>query len=366
MKEPKNFKSGMSTWYKGSEFLKIKAQKIYKEERTKEKRLNVLNENINLPVGIFEKFNMNEWNNKRFKKFFKESGNKLYSLRLVPLKKGLPTLRKKCVPLKETLKWLDKQKINKEDYSYIFKAFTKNVKWSTVFVVNDKGISGEIYQGILLDLIRGSFKNNKTIKFYYDFKKWQFSRNVVGANKFIKKVTNRIKVNSASKRNLIKNKIKTKFANNYIKGYFECIDSVEYDLWFVDYSRVIGDLYSNFDLREGVLEQKDKKDNQLAGYMAYPGKLKGKVKIILNPKKVKNFRKDSVLVTKMTDPKFISLMEKSGAIITEIGGILSHAAIVARELKKPCLVGVKNATKILRDGDIVEVNANKGIIRKLK
>ena len=59
-------------------------------------------------------------------------------------------------------------------------------------------------------------------------------------------------------------------------------------------------------------------------------------------------------------------MQKAAAIVTNRGGILTHAAIVARELGKPCVIGTKNATKILKDGDEVEVDADKGAVKILK
>ena len=65
------------------------------------------------------------------------------------------------------------------------------------------------------------------------------------------------------------------------------------------------------------------------------------------------------------DMNFI-FTEKAGAIVTDEGGLTSHAAIVSRELKIPCIVGTKIATKILKDGDIVEVDAENGIVRKIK
>lgn len=68
----------------------------------------------------------------------------------------------------------------------------------------------------------------------------------------------------------------------------------------------------------------------------------------------------------MTTPDYIQLIKKSSAIITDEGGLLCHAAIVAREFKKPCVIGTKIATKILKDGDLVEVDANKGIVKILK
>ena len=67
----------------------------------------------------------------------------------------------------------------------------------------------------------------------------------------------------------------------------------------------------------------------------------------------------------MTSPEFISAMRNAAAIITDEGGITCHAAIVSRELEIPCLIGTKNATKILKDGDMVEVDTFKGIVRKL-
>ena len=73
-----------------------------------------------------------------------------------------------------------------------------------------------------------------------------------------------------------------------------------------------------------------------------------------------------ILVSPMTTPDFIPAMRKAGAIITDEGGITCHAAIVSRELKKPCIIGTRIATKILKNGDYVKVNATNGIIRIIK
>ncbi len=59
-------------------------------------------------------------------------------------------------------------------------------------------------------------------------------------------------------------------------------------------------------------------------------------------------------------------MKKAAAIISEHGGAICHAAITSRELKTPCIVGVKGATKILKDGDLVEVDADNGVVRIIK
>ena len=110
----------------------------------------------------------------------------------------------------------------------------------------------------------------------------------------------------------------------------------------------------------------------LKGSGTSKGFYKGKVKIIPFDieadlaKKIEEMDKGDVLVTGSTGPEMILACHKAGAIVTEEGGICSHAAIVSRELGIPCVVGTKIATNVLKDGDLVEVDANKGVVRKLK
>ena len=73
--------------------------------------------------------------------------------------------------------------------------------------------------------------------------------------------------------------------------------------------------------------------------------------------------KGDILVSQITYPNLLPAMKKAAAIVTNVGGVICHAAIIARELNIPCIVGTKNATKVLKDGDIIEVNANNGIIK---
>lgn len=114
------------------------------------------------------------------------------------------------------------------------------------------------------------------------------------------------------------------------------------------------------------LPGKSKKVSEFKGITASKGVVKGKVNVVLNPEATKKFEKGEILVTTMTSPKFIIFLKKAAAIVTDGGGTLCHAAIVAREMKIPCVVGTKIATKVLKDGDWVKVNANKGIITRLK
>jgi phosphohistidine swiveling domain-containing protein len=107
--------------------------------------------------------------------------------------------------------------------------------------------------------------------------------------------------------------------------------------------------------------------NILKGIIGNSGLYRGKVKIALSISDFSNLRKDCALVVKMIPPDLTRVkMTHCGAIIADLGGSLSHAAILAREFKIPCVVGTGNATKILKDGDLVEVDANKGVVKILK
>ena len=96
--------------------------------------------------------------------------------------------------------------------------------------------------------------------------------------------------------------------------------------------------------------------------MAYPGFVRGTVKIVLTVEDMAKLNDGDILVSSSTNPDLIVAMKRAGAFITDIGGITSHAAIVSRELKKPCIVGTKNATHVLKDGDTVEVDAKAGVV----
>lgn len=105
---------------------------------------------------------------------------------------------------------------------------------------------------------------------------------------------------------------------------------------------------------------------EIKGNIAFKGKVSGFVKVLLNYKDSQKIKKGDILVATMTTPDYISAMEKASAFITDEGGITCHAAIIAREFRVPCIVNTQIATKVFKDNDFVEVDANKGIIRIIK
>lgn len=114
--------------------------------------------------------------------------------------------------------------------------------------------------------------------------------------------------------------------------------------------------------RKNIVIKSQQDGKIIKGSVAYSGKKTGKVCQIYTKEDFKKFEKGDILVTTMTTPKFTPILKLAGAIVTDEGGITCHAAIIARELKIPCIIGCKNATEILKNDMIVEVNANEGII----
>ena len=122
-----------------------------------------------------------------------------------------------------------------------------------------------------------------------------------------------------------------------------------------DYDKFFGD--NNINIEEAS-------NSLLNGTFAYSSNtnITGRVCVILSDKDFNNFKRGDIIVTPMTSPKFLSLIKESKAIITDEGGTLSHAAIISRELKIPCLVGCTNATKNLSTGNMIEINKRGEII----
>ncbi|MUM63925.1 pyruvate, water dikinase [Acidianus infernus] len=98
------------------------------------------------------------------------------------------------------------------------------------------------------------------------------------------------------------------------------------------------------------------------GLAASPGIASGIARVILDVKEAGNFKKGDILVTRMTDPDWVPIMKIASAIVTDEGGITSHAAIVSRELGIPAIVGTKEATKVIKDGQEITVDATRGIV----
>jgi phosphohistidine swiveling domain-containing protein len=124
-----------------------------------------------------------------------------------------------------------------------------------------------------------------------------------------------------------------------------------------DYKKVMSEILGN---------QKLSDVDDFRGLTASMGKARGRVKILHSAKEVSKVEPGDILVAVMTRPDYVPAMKRAAAIITDEGGVTCHAAIISRELKIPCIIGTKIATKVLKDGMEVEVNANHSWVKIIK
>lgn len=118
-------------------------------------------------------------------------------------------------------------------------------------------------------------------------------------------------------------------------------------------------------LKQNIYSAIVENNKVVKGQVAFPGKVQGSACLIFGPQHIGKVKPGNILVASATSPQFLPAMKIAGAFVTDVGGITSHAAIVARELKIPCIVGTKIATQIFKTGDMLEVDADKGIVRIL-
>jgi phosphoenolpyruvate synthase/pyruvate phosphate dikinase len=106
--------------------------------------------------------------------------------------------------------------------------------------------------------------------------------------------------------------------------------------------------------------------NEIKGLTASLGKVTGIARVVLSLNDLKKVQEGDIIIAPMTRPEHIIAMKRASAIVTDDGGITCHAAIVSRELGIPCVIGTNFATKVFKDGDLIEVDANSGTVRKTK
>jgi phosphohistidine swiveling domain-containing protein len=155
--------------------------------------------------------------------------------------------------------------------------------------------------------------------------------------------------------NSLLNGEKISFSDSREEGFLLYLANKEIVLVEKDFNKVLGEKGFVF----------EKKDEVVKGVVAHKGIVTGTVKIVKTVHDILKVEKGDVLVSPMTHPDYVLAMRKACAIVTDEGGLLSHAAIIARELGVPCIVGTKNATKVLEHGSLVEVDADKGIVKML-
>lgn len=123
------------------------------------------------------------------------------------------------------------------------------------------------------------------------------------------------------------------------------------------------EIYSGEEAHEAAKNQsictRQKKSSKIKGIVGSPGKAAGTAKVVYTNKDLTKIKKGDIMVATMTRQDFVPAMRRASGIITNEGGVTCHAAIIARELGLPCIVGTGNATEMINDGDIISIDQDK-------
>jgi phosphohistidine swiveling domain-containing protein len=211
------------------------------------------------------------------------------------------------------------------------------------------------------------FKLTGDFIFSKDFRKDYLVKSYWQIEPLLAQLANRLHLSSRQVRNLSFDELREISAGKKISVRQNCrLNGAAY---VVLNGQTPGDFLVGIEAKKvfDFLKSKEKviKQVEVSGQVAYPGKVTGRVRIVEHPKDILNMKKGDILVAHMTNPDLVSGMKLAGGIVTETGGITCHAAIVSRELGKPCVIGTKIATRVFKEGDLVEVDANKGIVKKI-
>lgn len=313
-------------------------EKYALENNSKPERLKILNDLIGLPYDKNYDFSINECKeiSGKFVEFYKQYKKRLCVIRLIAKGSRESWQRIRGLTVEKSLEWLKQRDLSNKNLFVQFALHSEKPLWSIIFVVNKTRIIGEIIRGGHYQLTRGLNETGVPMQFVYDYSKWKWSAKDTEAEKMVKRFIGKVKTDNIKTQYNIKKLMTVEFHKGYLEGYFESTLSSDMGLSFGDYNRLL----TNF--RKNIVS--------------------GLVRIVNSLSK--DLNKGEILVSLTTNPDLLPLMVKAKAIITEQGGILSHAAIVAREFGIPCIVGVQNATEVLKDGDKIEIDAPSGLIYK--
>lgn len=334
---------------------------LREEDNEKRERLRVLHEISDLPFDAPVKFTAEDvaTSSPKHQQFLEEHGTELCALRLIPINPSLPKLRMRGRSAKDVQAWFTEQGIDPTMYRAEYMPHSENSTWSTIFIINDNGIFGEIIRGRHSQLTQGLYdEDNVPYTFSYDFSAWKIEPHDERALSEIQKVIDYLHF-TKEQQTKAKEVLKADFSSDYLKGYFETSESPEFGLWFIDYAPKMAALIGEVNLPT-VSKAK------IHGQVAARGNVSARAYVLSSESTVEDFPEGAILVCTMTTPELVVYMKKASAIITDQGGILSHAAIVARELGTPCIVGTKNATELIRTGDTLQIDDTSGEVIIMK
>ena len=336
------------------------------KELSKFQHLEKMHREVGVPIHEYFTFDYKDFKegSENVSSFFDHHNSTgKYSIRAEPNKERanvLPTQRKHGIPKEECYKFVES--LGPEAKNYVIRVWEWDLPlYSGIMVVNDEGIFLEMAEGIHMQLSQGWLNKNTLMHAWIVFSdshtgrfNFDFSDNTV----------ERLAYDVASLIRPGKPVDDYETANGYITGSYDFMYYRNLGIRFNDHND--SKIVTNLTLRSLSLSiGADANSMDITGLGACPGKARGTVRVVKNVEDAQFLKKGEILVAEMTSPEYVPYMSRVKAIITDYGGILCHAAIVSREMNIPCIVGTVDATKKLKTGDEIYMDASDGFIQRI-
>lgn len=353
--------SALSDWLRPA--ASDRREAILAEDLTRADRLAVLNSVIGLPIVDATRFSGTEVI-EQFARFaeFERSAIGPYAVKAVLQADDGIVVRNRNLPIQDLIAWLHTQVGDIADYTLEFSPHVPN-EWSTIFVVTSGGVLGEVVRGSLRQLTQGGGATAQAASYTYDFTTWTSPSRDPRSREIAENSLSYIKVESTEKRDTLTDLLGISFANDeYIMGYFEGICGPDGKFHFIDFNMALAQPIDD-SYWSSIRLQQQSAPTQIHGLTASRGVVRGRARVILHHDSLDTeFQQGDILVCVEPVPTMVPLLATAGGLVNDRGGILSHASIVCRELKVPCIVGTHNATELIRNGAMIELDATAGLV----
>ncbi len=353
--------SALSDWLRPAD--PDRREAILTEDLSRADRLAALNSVIGLPIVDATRFSGAEVveQSSRFAEF-ERSAIGPYAVRAVPQADDGSVVRNRNLPIQDLVAWLHTQMGDIADYTLEFSPHVPN-EWSTIFVVTSGGVLGEVVRGSLRQLTQGGGAVAQTDSYTYDFKTWTIPSRGPHSKEIAEKSLSYIRVESPEKRVALTDRLHVSFANDeYIMGYFEGICGPGGEFRFIDFNMALAQPIDD-SYWSSIRQQQESAPAQIHGLTASRGVARGRARVLLYHDSLDTeFQRGDILVCVEPVPMMVPLLAEAGGLVSDRGGILSHPSIVCRELKVPCIIGTHNATELIRNGAMIELDASAGLV----
>lgn len=369
-----NFQNGCAsliTWLSKTNQHKNILRNCISYDNAKTKRLEMLNKLIGLPINQThyipgELFTANK---KYIQTIIEERGgkNKKHSFRIAPKEEcagDFDGIKKYGLTFSELYSSITDLDFSIDNAMVRVTDFRRDLQYASIIIVGKDGIIGELVEGTLYNLTYcvESNRNSRIIPFYLEYgNDIVVKTNNEKLQNLVNELIQKLYVKDVSLRKKIKAEGFT-LSSGYVVGYYEYIETTSGSAVFTDMNNKA--ITNNLNVKK-IIEflKKDEVQGSLKGSPASNSNnvIEGVVQII-NQKNISEFKAGNILVTTLTTVDYIPALMKAKAVVTDQGGVMSHPAIITRELGIPCIVGTGDATKRLSDGDIININTEKGTI----